>query len=124
MYKNRPCDIFNIHLDDQSPQKRYKQWDDLHAVSRKEGCGSIIAGDFNHQYRKKCPLYNTPGFEAHNLCPTYYIERKMNIDNILTKGFKKAPLSKCNWYPTRIEDGFKEYGSDHLPVIVEVDIHE
>ena len=124
LYKNRPCDIFNIHLDDQSPQKRYKQWDDLHGISRKEGCGSIIAGDFNHQYRKKCPLYNTPGFEAHNLCPTYYIERKMNIDNILTKGFKKAPLSKCNWYPTRIEDGFKEYGSDHLPVIVEVEIHE
>jgi hypothetical protein len=55
------------------------------------------------------------------LCPTYYIERKMNIDNILTKGFQKAPLSKCNWYPTRVEDGFKEYGSDHLPVLVEVD---
>ena len=82
LYKNRPCDIFNIHLDDQSPQKRYKQWDDLHGISRKEGCGSIIAGDFNHQYRKKCPLYSAPGFETHNLCPTYYIERKMNIDNI------------------------------------------
>ena len=36
IYKNRPCDIFNIHLDDQSPQKRYKQWDNLHAISRKK----------------------------------------------------------------------------------------
>lgn len=121
LYKNKPCDIFNIHLDDQSPQKRYKQWDDLHAISRKKDNRIIIAGDFNHEYKKKCKLYNTPGFETHNLCPTYYIERKMNIDNILTKGFQKAPLSKCNWYPTRVEDGFKEYGSDHLPVLVEVD---
>lgn len=121
LYKNKPCDIFNIHLDDQSPQKRYKQFDDLHAVSRKADCGHIIAGDFNHQYRKKCKLYNAPGFETHNLCPTYYIERKMNIDNILTRGFKKAPPSKCNWVPTRIEDGLKEYGSDHMPVIVEIE---
>ena len=93
----------------------------IHFHYWKKDCNNIIAGDFNHEYKKKCKLYNTPGFETHNLCPTYYIERKMNIDNILTKGFQKAPLSKCNWYPTRVEDGFKEYGSDHLPVFVEVE---
>ena len=124
MYKNQPCDIFNIHLDDQSASKRYKQWDNLHGIARKKECNIIIAGDFNHQYRKNCRLYNMPGFKTHNQCPTYYIERKMNIDNILTKGFQKAPLSTCSWYPTRVEDGFKEYGSDHLPVLVDVDVYE
>jgi endonuclease/exonuclease/phosphatase family metal-dependent hydrolase len=121
LYKNRPCDIFNIHLDDLSPQKRYKQWEDLRAVSRTDNCRHIIAGDFNHQYRKDSKLYNAPGFTTHNFCPTYYIDRKLNIDNILTKGFKSALPSKCNLVPERIEDGLKKYGSDHMPVIVEIE---
>jgi endonuclease/exonuclease/phosphatase family metal-dependent hydrolase len=124
MYKNQPCDIFNIHLDDQSASKRYDQLENLHSIARNKKCNIIIAGDFNHQYRKNGRLYNMPGFKTHNQCPTYYIERKMNIDNILTKGFQKAPLSTCSWYPTRVEDGFKEYGSDHLPVLVDVDVYE
>jgi endonuclease/exonuclease/phosphatase (EEP) superfamily protein YafD len=114
-------DIFNIHLDDQSSRERYKQWDEIHSITRKRNCINIIGGDFNHQYKSNSRMYKVPGFTTHNVCPSYYIERKMNIDNILTKGFQKAPLSKCNWYPTRIEDGFKEYGSDHLPVLVEID---
>ena len=45
----------------------------------------------------------------------------MNIDNILTSGFKKVQGSKCHWYPTNIEEGLLEYGSDHMPVIIEVE---
>ena len=76
---------------------------------------------FNQQYKSNSKLYNTPGFTTHNLCATYYIERKMNIDNILTSGFKKVQGSKCQWYPTNIEEGLLEYGSDHMPVIIEVE---
>jgi hypothetical protein len=46
----------------------------------------------------------------------------MNIDNILTNGFKKIQGSKCQLYPKNIEEGLIEYGSDHLPVIIEVDV--
>lgn len=120
-YKNQMCDLFNIHLDDASIQTRHKQWDDLHSKCR-PNCRAIVAGDFNHQYKKNSRLYNTPGFITHNLCPTYYIERKMNIDNILTNGFKNVVGSKCHWYPKNIEEGFYEYGSDHLPVIIDVEL--
>ena len=124
IYKNYSCDIFNIHLDDQKASRRYKQWNNLHSIYQKHNCNIIIAGDFNHQYRKNSQLYNKPGFTVHNKCPTYYIERKMNIDNIITKGFIKKPNSNCFWYPTCIKDGFKIYGSDHLPVYTEIDIEE
>ena len=121
MYKGNMCDFFNIHLDYESIQARYKQWSDLHSRCR-PNCRVIVAGDFNHQYKKNSRLYNTPGFTAHNLCPTYYIERKMNIDNILTRGFKKVDGDKCSWYQEKIEDGFHVYGSDHIPVFMELDL--
>ena len=44
----------------------------------------------------------------------------MNIDNILTRGLKKITEGTCPLYPTNIEDGFKDYGSDHLPIITNV----
>lgn len=121
MYKGNMCDIFNIHLDDASIQTRYKQWNDLNSKCR-PNCRVIVGGDFNHQYKKNSRLYNAPGFTAHNLCPTYYIERKMNIDNIMTKGFKKVQGNTCSWYPEKIEDGFHVYGSDHIPVFIELDL--
>jgi endonuclease/exonuclease/phosphatase family metal-dependent hydrolase len=119
-YKGHSCDLFNIHLDDSSSQTRHKQWNNLHALCRGD-CRAIVAGDFNQQYKSNSKLYNKPGFTTHNLCATYYIERKMNIDNILTSGFKKALGSKCQWYPKNIEEGLIEYGSDHMPVIIEVE---
>ena len=113
-------DIFNIHLDDQSSTERYKQWDEIHSTTRKRNCINIIGGDFNHQYKSNSRMYKVPGFTTHNVCPSYYIERKMNIDNILTRGLKKITGGTCPLYPTNIEDGFKDYGSDHLPIITNV----
>ena len=113
-------DIFNIHLDDQSSRERYKQCDEIHSIARKRNCINIIGGDFNHQYKSNSRMYKVPGFTTHNVCPSYYIERKMNIDNILTRGFKKITGGTCPLYPTNIEDGFKDYGSDHLPIITNV----
>jgi len=121
-YKNKACDIFNIHLDDQSNAKRHAQWAHLHSLPRSSSCANIIAGDFNHPYRKDSKLYCVPGYTVHNLCSTYYIERKMNIDNILTKGMVRPKHSQCVLYPTTIEEGFRTYGSDHLPVLVEVNM--
>ena len=117
---NQNYDIFNIHLDDQSCAKRHKQWGEIHSITRKRNCVNIIGGDFNHQYKSNSKIYKVPGFTAHNTCPSYYIERKMNIDNILTRGLKKMVGGACPLYPTNIEDGFKDYGSDHLPVVTNV----
>jgi hypothetical protein len=76
----------------------------------------IIAGDFNQEYKPSSKLYTIPGFTAHNLCPTYYVEKTMNIDNILTKGFTSMKEEKCNLIPLNVESGLKLYGSDHLPI--------
>jgi len=121
-YKNKICELFNIHLDDMSIKTRYKQWNNLHDICRPDS-HVIIGGDFNHQYKKNSKIYNTPGFTTHNLCPTYYIDRKMNIDNIMTRGCNKIHDNKCVWYPESIEDGFHEYGSDHLPVVINVELY-
>jgi hypothetical protein len=45
----------------------------------------------------------------------------MNIDNIMTRGFiKENNQNKCVKYPISMEEGMLEYGSDHLPIIVEI----
>jgi mRNA deadenylase 3'-5' endonuclease subunit Ccr4 len=119
VYKGNVCVFFNIHFDDISRQVRYKQWNDL-CLSCLPNGHVIVAGDFNHQYTKNSRIYNTNGFTTHNLCPTYYIGRKMNIDNIITRGFKKTKGNICPWYPDNIKDGFSTYGSDHMPVFIEV----
>jgi hypothetical protein len=117
IYKKKVCAIFNIHLDDVSIRKRYKQIDSLKPViDYTANC--IISGDFNHRYNKNTKFYKIPHFNIHNKkCPSYYIEEKMTIDNILSKGFKLLPKSMCPIYPTNIEQGFIDYGSDHLPIM-------
>jgi len=118
-HKKKVCAIFNIHLDDISINLRYKQIKSLTPI-----IGSItnciIGGDFNHQYNKNTKFYKIPDFIIHNKCHSYYIEKKMIIDNILSKGFKILPNSKCPLYPKNIEHGFIKYGSDHLPIIAQV----
>ena len=116
--------IFNIHLNDLHGQTRNKQINLLRPfLEKQQYC--IIAGDFNQEYRPDSTLYTIPGFKVNNKCPTYYVEKNMNIDNILTKGFveKKEKEKetetgkKCNYVPLKVENGLKIYGSDHLPVI-------
>jgi endonuclease/exonuclease/phosphatase family metal-dependent hydrolase len=117
--------VFNIHLDDLTVQARNKQIKSIEPLlySSKK---TILGGDFNQTYRTNSHLYNLSEFTVHNIdCPTYYIEQKMNIDNIMTRGFdfkkeKTSSSSKCSVYPESIEEGFEKYGSDHLPVIIRV----
>jgi endonuclease/exonuclease/phosphatase family metal-dependent hydrolase len=129
---NNNISILNIHLDDLSVNTRNKQMKSVESLLyTKPKC--IIGGDFNQPYRKNSKIYNLPEFTIHNTnCPTYYIEEKMNIDNIMSRGFDKN-ISKneknnndkkhenqeqCGIYPTTMEEGFEMYGSDHLPVII------
>ena len=112
--------IFNIHLNDLHGQTRNKQMNLIRPFAEKqEQC--IIGGDFNQEFRATSRVYSLKGFTVHNKCATYYIEKNMNIDNILTKGFseeKDIHNDTCNYVPLKVENGFKIYGSDHLPVII------
>lgn len=121
--------IFNIHLDDLTVQTRNKQIKSietqLYATPQ-----TIIGGDFNQSYRKNSYIYHLPEFTVHNIeCPTYYIEQKLNIDNIMTRGMfnekekkkkKEKENNKCIAYPSKMEEGIETYGSDHLPVLIEI----
>jgi endonuclease/exonuclease/phosphatase family metal-dependent hydrolase len=116
--------IINVHLDDLSGQTRNKQIEEIkELLYKKPKC--ILAGDFNQIYRKNSKLYSLPDFTVHNIeCPTYYIEEKMNIDNILTRGFATFSLNnkahKCMIYPLTMNEGIEMYGSDHLPVVIDI----
>ena len=102
-------DLWNVHLDDISYATRKKQLDQLSL----RGKFVILGGDFNQHY--KSLLSHLPGFHVHNTCPSYFVEKNMNIDNILTKGFR--PLqNECHYLPKSVEEGLSIYGSDHIPV--------
>ena len=116
--ENPTLSIFNIHLDDLSVQSRSKQLKSIKDLLylKKQ---SIVGGDFNQIYRANSRIYNQPKFTTHNLnCSTYYIEKKMNIDNIMTRGFESDKYIQCIEIPTTIDNGIETYGSDHLPVII------
>jgi len=114
--------VLNIHLDDLSSTTRNKQIKSVESLLyTTPKC--IIGGDFNQPYRKNSKIYNLPEFTIHNTnCPTYYIEEKMNIDNIMSRGFdenhENDSEEQCGIYPTTMEEGFEMYGSDHLPVMI------
>ena len=121
---NNNISVFNIHLDDLSVTTRNKQMKSVESLLyTTPKC--IVGGDFNQPYRKNSKIYNLPEFTIHNTnCPTYYIEEKMNIDNIMIRGFDKdknenvIEEEQCVIYPNTMEEGFEMYGSDHLPVII------
>jgi endonuclease/exonuclease/phosphatase family metal-dependent hydrolase len=122
---NKVITLYNIHLDDLSSVKRNKQLslllefdNELNKHHRKNAC--IIAGDFNQVYRENSKLYTIPKFTVHNFCNTYYIEKNINIDNILSRGFKEDKSSKCSNLSDDTEDIFKKIGSDHIPVIANI----
>jgi hypothetical protein len=125
--------ILNIHLDDLSAQTRHKQMRQIdELLYKKPSC--IIGGDFNQPYKINSKLYDLPEFKVHNnACPTsyhyyikhyYYIKEQMNIDNILTRGLTKKNTAKedleCMQFPATMEKGIEIYGSDHLPVIIDI----
>lgn len=120
-YKGKLVNIINVHLDDISAATRKEQLET--ALSNTTSAYVIIAGDFNHNYTPSSPFYKLSGYKIHNKCATYYIEKKMNLDNIISKGFSKIDPPCCNNYPISQELGLKHYGSDHMPVSVELVIN-
>jgi len=110
--------IYNVHLDDVSFSKRKKQIDRLRSTLENEPY-VVLGGDFNQEYKESSSIYTFPGVTVHNKCITYFVEKNMNIDNILTKGFI-ASNDKCSFVPTTVTEGLRIYGSDHIPVIAEV----
>jgi endonuclease/exonuclease/phosphatase family metal-dependent hydrolase len=109
--------LLNVHLDDVSCHKRKKQLDQLRPILEQKHV--ILAGDFNQSYKKDSTLYRLPDFKVHNQCITYFVEKNMVIDNILTKGFRISP-DTCNPVPDTVEKGLDLYGSDHIPVTATV----
>lgn len=119
IYKEKQLHFFNIHLSDTSYQKRKDQLKQIKDLCINQPY-CVIAGDFNNEYTSQAKLFKIPGFTVRNKCPTYYIEKKMNIDNILTKGFRKKKIMSCPHYPNELDYGFLIYGSDHLPIETKV----
>ena len=122
LYKNRPILIFNIHLYDISAEKRLQQWKELIPYfSANEQI--IIGGDFNDHYSAEnaSELYQNisdAGLKILNHKPSYYIEEKMCIDNILIKGItlNDSEAQVMNNFDADVLKQFITYGSDHLPV--------
>jgi endonuclease/exonuclease/phosphatase family metal-dependent hydrolase len=110
--------IYNIHLDDVSFTKRKKQINALRPNIEKERY-VVLGGDFNQEYKKTCSLYQFPEVTVHNKCVTYFVEKNMNIDNILTKGFTDSNHT-CSYVPRNVTEGLEIYGSDHIPVTANV----
>jgi endonuclease/exonuclease/phosphatase family metal-dependent hydrolase len=122
---NKLITIYNIHLDDMSSTKRNTQIKKLLEVDNeinKSHSPSIIGGDFNQNYNATSKLYSIPKFIVHNLCNTYYLDKKkINIDNILTRGFKIDKTdSKCVKLEDDNEDIFKKIGSDHISIVAKI----
>ena len=133
VYKQRPLLIFNIHLDDISQPTRMKQLSELlpylheehkHEQKHKQQQQQIIiGGDFNENYQPHSELYKllkTNGLKVFNHKPTYFIERKMCIDNILIKGLTLKHNTAHvldDFHGDRVKQ-FITYGSDHLPVVI------
>ena len=129
---NKLITLCNIHLDDVSSVKRNTQMKKLlefdseinksttSTTSTTSNTLCIIGGDFNQQYKESSRLYSHPKFTVHNFCNTYFIDKKLNIDNILTRGFKMEKNSKCVHILNDNEDMFKKIGSDHIPVMTTI----
>ena len=61
------------------------------------------------------------GFKLYIKDPTYLIEKKICIDHLMTKGFEgDACGCVVNNFGDDILQQFKEYGSDHLPIIIKL----
>jgi endonuclease/exonuclease/phosphatase family metal-dependent hydrolase len=126
VYQTRSLVLFNIHLDDLSPTQRHAQVTELLPFIASQP-RVIVGGDFNENYKASAPseLYQrfqttVVGLRILNQQPSYYIERKMCIDNILIKGLAlKHPQAYVldAFKGDRVKQ-FITYGSDHLPIAV------
>jgi endonuclease/exonuclease/phosphatase family metal-dependent hydrolase len=117
-----PITIINVHLDDIAHAKRKQQLQQLETVLKTDQ-NVILGGDFNENYSNTSPLYKiikSTGLSIMNYDPTYFIKRKVCIDNIMLKGAAPRPhVRVLNEAGPNVMQQFIEYGSDHLPVIVD-----
>jgi endonuclease/exonuclease/phosphatase family metal-dependent hydrolase len=122
--KAEPVLVINIHLDDLSPDKRVKQMEELLPLIQTHD-KIIIGGDFNDNYCQAKPsglykILKNVGLSFYNEKPTYYVERPLCIDHILTKGltFINKEARVVNDFKKDIVKQYTAYGSDHLPIIL------
>ena len=122
--KLMPIDIINVHLDDISHAKRISEIKSIEEEIR--GAKKVIlGGDFNQDYKPTSNLYKLlnrdMGLKIYIKDPTYLIEKKMCIDHLMTKGFTRDSCGcVVNNFGDDVLQQFKEYGSDHLPIIIKV----
>lgn len=114
--------LINIHLDDQSKDKRILQIKKILKITKSHK-NVIIGGDFNEPYNKTKKLYkalSNNDFNPSVFETTYFIEKQMIIDNIFYKGFKLKNSEVNNQCGIRSSKGIncqlEKYGSDHFPV--------
>jgi endonuclease/exonuclease/phosphatase family metal-dependent hydrolase len=122
-FKKIPLTIANVHLDDVSENKRIKAIETILPDISISRAISIIGGDFNEEYKKSnpSPLYKLfKDYTITNTKPSYYIEKKECIDNIIVKGLTIKQQQVLNEYGNDVIQHFYNYGSDHLPVIVTI----
>ena len=93
--------IINVHLNDTSHLDRIKQISSIKEILYKSN-KVILGGDFNQVYNASSKIYkmiSNAGLMPTIHDPTYYIEKKMCIDNLMLKGFQldnTCPINKNN----------------------------
>jgi endonuclease/exonuclease/phosphatase family metal-dependent hydrolase len=93
--------IINVHLNDTSHLDRIKQITSIKEILYKSN-KVILGGDFNQVYNARSTLYkmiSNAGLMPTIHDPTYYVEKKMCIDNLMLKGFQldnTCPIKKNN----------------------------
>jgi endonuclease/exonuclease/phosphatase family metal-dependent hydrolase len=121
--KRGPLTIINVHLDDRSYRKRISSIESLAPFVSVEP-RVILGGDFNQEYRFDSKLYaviQTMGFQTYPVKgATYYIEKNMAIDHVMTKGLTGQEMQQVNNFNNDIFQQFKTYGSDHLPILLKL----
>ena len=121
--KLTPIDIINVHLDYTSHAKRTSEIQSIENEI-KNSSRVILGGDFNQDYKpnaktKLYTLIQSFGLKIYISNPTYLIDKKKCIDHIITKGLIGNTRGYVlNHYGDDVIQQFKEYGSDHLPVIM------
>ena len=115
-------DIFIVclHLDDTSKIERKKQIESLPIKDK-----MIIGGDFNEDFLKESKLYTfieNLGFTTTINKKYTYILDKCLIDNIFVKELKIKKSKILNNCKINVYCQVKRYGSDHFPIIMEVEI--
>lgn len=125
----RAVAVVSVHLDDESAARRLAQLDACLAALD-PARPRIVAGDFNEHYdtaRGGGALYALARRRGMTVCvtggaSTYYTElpaRAYAIDNVLVAGVAGVPGAHVPPAPPDAARGLAEYGSDHLPVVVD-----